>query len=398
LHVKSARRPSRLPTESPIMTETILANATLVLPDEVITGSLRLEGGRIGAISAGATAVPGAIDCAGDLVMPGLIELHTDNLERHIEPRPKVDWPHAAAIVAHDGELASIGITTVFDALRVGSIVTHDKTGYGEYARALADEILALRAAGALRISHFLHLRAEICSETLIEELARFGADDRVGILSLMDHTPGQRQFSDISQLRHYVRGKRGLSEEEFQEHIRSLQELSSRIRAPHEAAAVAAARRLGATLASHDDTTPAQVATSAAHGVGFAEFPTRFAAAEACHAHGIAVMMGAPNLIRGGSHSGNVAAADLADAGLLDIVSSDYVPSSLLAAALMLGDRWADMARGIATVTAAPARAVGLADRGRLQVGARADVIRVARVGGTVAVRGVWVQGNRVG
>jgi alpha-D-ribose 1-methylphosphonate 5-triphosphate diphosphatase len=194
------------------------------------------------------------------------------------------------------------------------------------------------------------------------------------------------------------VRGKRGLSEEEFQEHIRMLQDLSDRIRTPHEAAAVATAGRLGATLASHDDTTEGQVATSAAHGVGFAEFPTSFEAAKACNAHGIPVMMGAPNLIRGGSHSGNVAAADLADAGLLDIVSSDYVPSALLSSALMLGDRWGDLARGIATVTAAPARAVGLTDRGQIEIGARADVIRVARIGGAAALRGVWVQGNRVG
>jgi len=380
------------------MTDTLLSNATLVLPGEVMTGSLRLAGGRIAAIDSGATAVAGAIDCGGDLVMPGLIELHTDNLERHMQPRPKVDWPNAAAIIAHDGELASTGITTVFDALRVGSIVSDGRTGYGEYARALADEILALRAAGALRISHFIHLRAEICSETLIEELAKFGPDDRVGILSLMDHTPGQRQFSDVSQLRHYLRGKHGLNEEEFQAHIRMLQDLSARIRTPHEAAAVRAAQALGATLASHDDTTAQQVATSASHGVGFAEFPTSFAAAKACHAHGIPVMMGAPNLIRGGSHSGNVAAADLADAGLLDIVSSDYVPSALLSAAVMLGDRLGDMARGVACVTAAPAAAVGLTDRGRLEVGARADVIRVARLSAACAIRGVWVQGNRVG
>jgi alpha-D-ribose 1-methylphosphonate 5-triphosphate diphosphatase len=108
--------------------------------------------------------------------------------------------------------------------------------------------------------------------------------------------------------------------------------------------------------------------------------------------------MMGAPNLIRGGSHSGNVAAADLAREGLLDIVSSDYVPASLLSAALMLGDLWDDMPRGIATVTAAPAAATGLTDRGRLTPGLRADVIRVARIDGAGAVRGVWSAGERVG
>ncbi|MBD3764820.1 MAG: alpha-D-ribose 1-methylphosphonate 5-triphosphate diphosphatase [Rhodobacterales bacterium] len=379
------------------MSETILANATLVLPHEVVRGSLRMDQGRIAGLDTGSAVPAGAIDCGGDLVMPGLIELHTDNLERHIQPRPKVDWPHTPAILAHDAELAGTGITTVFDALRVGSIVSHGEANYGEYARQLADEILSLRAAGALKISHFLHLRAEICSETLPEELDKFGPADRVGILSLMDHTPGQRQFTDVNQLRKYVMGKHGLSEAQFLDHIARLQDLSLRIGPAHEAAAVAAAGRLGAVMASHDDTTADQVAVSARHGVRFAEFPTTVEAARACHAQGIAVMMGAPNLIRGGSHSGNVAAATLAEAGLLDIVSSDYVPSALLSAALLLGDLWGDVARGVATVTQAPAAAAGLKDRGHLEPGARADVIRVTRIAGAAALRGTWVQGQRV-
>ncbi|WP_202905629.1 alpha-D-ribose 1-methylphosphonate 5-triphosphate diphosphatase [Cypionkella psychrotolerans] len=380
------------------MTETILANATLVLPHEVIHGALRIENGVITAIDQGAAIPQGALDCNGDLLMPGLIELHTDNLERHIEPRPKVNWPHASAIIAHDAELASVGITTVFDALRVGSITSSKKMNYGEYARHLADEILDLREKGALKISHFLHLRAEVCSETLIAELAKFGPADRIGIVSLMDHTPGQRQFRDITQLRAYVCGKHGLSESEFESHVAEQVAISTRLGQAHEAAAVAEARRFGAVLASHDDTTAAQVATSAQHGAHFAEFPTTVEAAEACHAQGIKVMMGAPNLIRGGSHSGNVAASKLAEADLLDIVSSDYVPSALLSAALLLGDLWGDVARGVRCVTQAPAQAAGLSDRGSLSLGARGDVIRVARVAGAAALRGTWVQGQRVG
>lgn len=378
-------------------TETILANATLVLPDATLRGQIRLDGGRITDIAEGGSVPRGAIDCEGDLVMPGLIELHTDNLERHIEPRPKVNWPHAAAIIAHDAELASVGITTVFDALRVGSVVSNAKANYGEYARALADEILDLRADGALRISHFLHLRAEVCSETLIAELDKFGPEDRIGIVSLMDHTPGARQFRDMSKLKDYYVGKHGISDADWDNHVATQLALKERLGAAHETAAVAAARRYGAVLASHDDTEPGHVVQSAAHGAHFAEFPTTFEAAKACHDHGIKVMMGAPNLIRGGSHSGNVAAQDLAEADLLDIVSSDYVPSSLLSAALRLGELWGDTARGIATVTAAPADAAGLSDRGHLVVGARADVIRVTRIGGAGAVRGVWVQGDRV-
>ena len=379
------------------MTDTILANATLVMPTETLRGQVRLSGGRIAEIAEGTGVPAGAIDCGGDLVMPGLIELHTDNLERHIQPRPRVDWPHGAAIIAHDAELASVGITTVFDALRVGSVVSNEDANYSEYARALADEILELRGQGALRISHFLHLRAEICSETLVEEMAKFGPRDSVGIVSLMDHTPGERQFRDVSKLRDYVIGRHGLTEEVFQQHLAEQRALRARVGDLHEATAVAEARRYGAVLASHDDTTAGQVAVSAGHGVHFAEFPTTVEAARACHAHGIRVMMGAPNLIRGGSHSGNVAAEELARADLLDILSSDYVPSSLLSGALMLGDLWGDMARGIACVTAAPAEATGLDDRGHLVPGARADVIRVARIGAAAAVRGIWVEGRRV-
>lgn len=375
---------------------TILANATLVMPDGVRRGSIVFDDGVIRAINDGAAVPAGAIDCDGDLVMPGLIELHTDNLERHIQPRPGVDWPHAPAIIAHDAELAGVGITTVFDALRVGSLISTGR-GYGEYARGMADEILAAHNAGVLRVNHLIHLRAEVCSETLTSELAKFGPEDCVGIVSLMDHTPGQRQFADLAQLRRYMRGKYGLTEEEFQAHVEVQTALGNRVRASHEQATVEAARALGATLASHDDTTADHVTDSARYGAAIAEFPTTAEAARACCDAGIAVMMGAPNLIRGGSHSGNVAAHDLAKEDLLTVLSSDYVPSSLLNGALILGDVWGDVARGISTVTSAPAQATGLDDRGRLEIGKRADVVRVRRFGKGGAVRGTWVSGNRV-
>jgi len=380
------------------MSETLhLANARLVLPDREITGSLVIEDGRIAAIEEDDRVPTGALDCRGDYVLPGLVELHTDNLERHIEPRPAVDWPHLPALLAHDGELASTGITTVFDALRVGSIHSPE-AGYGAYARQLADEMLAARAAGHFRISHYLHLRAEICSETLLEEMRAFGPADRVGIVSLMDHTPGQRQFRDLSALKTYVAKKRGMSDAQFAEHVANLKDMQRRYGEPHLKGAVAEARRYGAVLASHDDTTEAQVAESHAHGVGFAEFPTTREAAEACRAHGIAVMMGAPNLIRGGSHSGNVAAHELARARLLDIISSDYVPSALLLAAFQLAELTGDLPGAVACVTRNPARAAGLGDRGELEPGQRGDVIRVSRAEGIPMVRGVWSRGARVG
>jgi alpha-D-ribose 1-methylphosphonate 5-triphosphate diphosphatase len=374
-----------------------LANAQLVLPDGVVTGAITIAQGGIREICQGAHVPAGAIDCAGDFVTPGLVELHTDNVERHIEPRPEVDWPHLPALIAHDAELASTGITTVFDAMRVGSI--HGGKGrYIDYARTLADELLAARAEGLFKISHFLHLRAEVCSETLLDELSMFGPEDRVGIVSLMDHTPGQRQFRDLSALKTYVAKKRGMTDAEFAEHVQTLLDLQKRFGRKHETGAVQEAARLGAVLASHDDTTEGHVATSARNGVGFAEFPTTLEAAQACHAQGIAVMMGAPNLIRGGSHSGNVAAEGLAKAGLLDIVSSDYVPSALLLSAFRLADLWNDLPRAVATVTANPAKAAGLEDRGALREGLRGDVLRVRVVGQTPLLRGVWSRGQLVG
>ncbi|SIO07901.1 alpha-D-ribose 1-methylphosphonate 5-triphosphate diphosphatase [Vannielia litorea] len=373
--------------------ETVLTNARIVLEGEVREGAVRFRGGEITDVSSGAAR---GEDLGGDLLIPGLIELHTDNLERHIQPRPRVDWPHDAAILAHDGELASVGITTVFDAMRVGS-VPNEHGGYEPYARGLASELMQLRAAGALKISHFLHLRAEVCSATLAEELGAFGPDDRVGIVSLMDHTPGQRQFRDIGKLKAYVQGKRSLTEAQWEAHVANLKALRAAHGEAHEAATVAAAGRFGAVLASHDDTTEAHVATSAGYGIRLAEFPTTEEAARACRARGIAVMMGAPNLIRGGSHSGNVAAQALAEAGLLDIVSSDYVPSALLTAAFRLARLWGDLPRAIAAVTSSPARATGLADRGRIAPGLRADLVRVTMLGDTPVVRAVWSHGQRV-
>ncbi len=374
-----------------------LANARLVLEDRVMTGAVHIEGGKIVGMTEGDTVPGGATDLGGDYLVPGLVELHTDNLERHIEPRPSVELPQSTAILAHDGELASVGITTVFDALRVGAI-TKDGDTYKKYARGVASEILALRGAGALRIRHLIHLRAEVCSDTLVEELAQFSADDRVGLMSLMDHTPGQRQFRDLSKLKTYYTGKFGYTDAEFDELVSHRKTLGDEVREVHEATAQREARRLGATLASHDDTSAKHVAKSHDMGIRLAEFPTTLEAAEACRAANMKIIMGAPNLIRGGSHSGNVSAIELARHDLLDIVSSDYVPSLLMASAFRLAAVWNDLPRAIRTVTTAPADATGLTDRGRLAEGCLADMVRLDTYDGTPVARAVWRGGVRVG
>lgn len=384
-------------TEVSSASDVVFTNANLIIGNEVIKGSMKVENGLIVDVDT-SNASSAGIDCEGDFLSPGLVELHTDNLERHLQPRPGAHWPPQAAIISHDAELASVGITTVFDALRVGSLPSEGKRGgYKKYARDVATNIGKMRTQNMLRINHLLHLRAEICSETLIEEIKEFGAGDQVGIVSIMDHTPGQRQFRDKQKLAEYLRGKYSMSDEQIDEHFEKLLELQRKNGDAHEEIAAKMGREFGAVLASHDDTTSSDVLASVKTGVGVAEFPTTLEAAEQCKVHGIGVMMGAPNLLRGGSHSGNVAAHELVEHGLLDIFSSDYAPSSLLAASVRLGLECGNMAEGLAKSTSAPAKAAKLGDRGELRVGMRADILRFQVSNSLPLTKGLWVAGKRV-
>ena len=380
------------------MTSHVFANATILTEDRQFIGQITIENDMITAVQESNKIPHGTEDCNGDFVSPGLIELHTDNLERHLEPRPEVSWPVRSAVLAHDNELASTGITTVFDAIRVGSILSNKKARYERYARKTVTAINALITEGSLKISHFIHLRAETCSETLIEELDEFNDDDRVRMISLMDHTPGQRQFRDINQLEKYLSDKHSMNKEQLSDYFNFQRGLQEKLGAIHAATTVAKAKAFDALLASHDDTTIDDVAGSKSNGTGLAEFPTTLEAAKACRDEGISIMMGAPNLVRGGSHSGNIAAAELDDHNLLDVLSSDYVPASLLQGAIILGLRRGNIASGISTVTSAPAKAAGLNDRGVIMPGKRADIIRFKLMEDNPIIKGVYARGRRVG
>jgi len=379
------------------MIETVFANAKIITENAIIQGTLMFADGVIRSIDSGRSVPSGAIDCEGDYVAPGLIELHTDNLERHLTPRPKVNWPKRAAVLGHDRELAGAGITSVFDALRVGSEADQNRQGYLRYARETVDHILDQINHRALKVSHHIHLRAELCTETLVEELYEFSENDRVRLVSLMDHTPGQRQFRDLSKHREYLVGKHGYNDAEVEAHWTKLRELQTLYLEKNRAATVAYATEVGAILASHDDTTLDDVLESDRLGITVAEFPTTLEAAEACRAKAQFIVMGAPNIVRGGSHSGNVAAQELARGGLLDILSSDYVPAALLNAAVSLGTLLEDMAAGIRTVTACPADAVGFDDRGRIAPEKRADLVRFAMHDGLPIIKSVWSRGQRI-
>ncbi|MEZ5665219.1 MAG: alpha-D-ribose 1-methylphosphonate 5-triphosphate diphosphatase [Burkholderiaceae bacterium] len=378
-----------------------LANARLVLPGDVVTGSLHVTDGRIAALDSGTAIGAGAEDLQGDFLLPGLVEIHTDNFERHLMPRPKVHWAELPALLAHDAEIAAAGITTVFDALGVGEADTESLRGTSWDG--VVNTLGNCTRHGLLRADHLFHIRCELPAPNTIDLFEPFMDHPLVRLISLMDHTPGQRQWENIDHARVYYIGKKGWSEEKFRRKIAEAEEMQQRFALPHRQHFVDYARQRGIALASHDDTTLAHVAQAHAEGVSVCEFPTTELAARAARERGMATVMGGPNVVRGGSHSGNVAASHLASAGLLDILSSDYVPGSLLTAALQLVDEGhMTLPQAIATVSRNPARAVGLHDRGEIAIGQRGDLVQVRVVEVAdghhhAVVRAVWREGRRV-
>jgi alpha-D-ribose 1-methylphosphonate 5-triphosphate diphosphatase len=375
--------------------ETILSNAKIILENRVLSGSLMMRDGLIADISEGPSAV--GEDIEGDFLIPGLVELHTDHLEAHYSPRPGVRWGKTAAIQSHDAQVVTSGITTVFDCLRMGS----DSDGGFEKGemRAMADALSEAQAEDRLRAEHLIHLRCEVSTDNVLDHYAEFENDPMVRLVSLMDHAPGQRQFQTMDQYVLYYQKKRGLSDAEFAEFCRRQQELSARYAKPHRDAIAASCAARNISVASHDDATLEHVEEAIGYGIRLAEFPTSVEAAKASHGAGMSVLMGAPNIVRGKSHSGNIAARDLAKIGVLDVLSSDYVPFSLMHAPFILADEveGIDLPTAIAMVSTTPARTVGLDDRGAIAAGLRADIVRVRRPDGVPVVRSVWRQGRRV-
>jgi alpha-D-ribose 1-methylphosphonate 5-triphosphate diphosphatase len=383
------------------MSTAIFKNARLVLPTEVVQGSVAVQDGRITAVDQGAAQNAPGWDLEGDYLMPGFVEMHTDNFERHLMPRPKVQWAEMPALLAHDAEVAAAGITTVFDALGVGD--ADPDSLRGSTWDPVIETIDLCTRQNLLRADHHLHVRCELPAPNTIDLFAPFHDHPRLSLISLMDHTPGQRQWENIEVARVYYTGKKGWSNEKFERQVTLAAELQDRYAAPHRAYFVDYCRSHGIALASHDDTTPAHVQQAHAEGASMSEFPTTLLAARTAHAHGLLTVMGGPNVVRGGSHSGNVSAAELARHGLLDILSSDYVPGSLLSAVVRLvDDGILSLPQAVTTVTHHPAQATGLKDRGQIAPGLRADLIQVRFVDMPqgkrhAVVRAVWREGQRV-
>ena len=376
----------------------IINNVKLVLEDEVINGSLEVQDGRISAFAESQSRLAEAIDGDGGWLLPGLIELHTDNLDKFFTPRPKVDWPAHSAMSSHDALMVASGITTVLDAVAIGDV--RDGGDRLENLEKMINAVEETQKRGLNRAEHRLHLRCELPHHTPLPLFEKLVGREPVSMVSLMDHSPGQRQYADRSKYRDYYQGKYHLTNEQMDAFEEEQMALAAAWSQPNRQRIAAICRERNIALASHDDATCEHVLESRQLGSVIAEFPTTIAAAQASRQHGMNVLMGAPNIVRGGSHSGNVAAHHLAASGLLDILSSDYYPASLLDAAFRIADDEGNaftLAQAIRLVSKNPAQALGLHDRGTIAEGKRADLVLARRHGEHIHIDHVWRQGKRV-
>lgn len=374
----------------------IITNARLVTADETILGTVELHAGRFVDVQPGTTNLPAAEDWGGDYLIPGLVELHTDNLEKQLEPRPGVRWPALPALLIHDALISSAGITTVLDAMGVGDFDERSVRAQGLHAAAAA--LRHARDQDLLRADHLLHMRCELACDNMLEVVTPFLDDPTVRLVSIMDHTPGQRQWMDVERFRVYTQRNQRWSDEYLDTVVRERQEMQSRNADHNRRGLLELCRSREIPLASHDDTVAEHVVEAVESGFVISEFPTTQPAARAAREHGLGIVMGAPNLVRGGSHSGNVSALTLAREDLLDCLSSDYVPHSLLHGAFLLRDQagWS-LPKAVCAVTRTPARLVQLQDRGEVSAGKRADFVRVRELQGVPVPMMTWREGMRI-
>jgi alpha-D-ribose 1-methylphosphonate 5-triphosphate diphosphatase len=376
------------------MTETIWTNARLILPGEVVHGTITLRDGRIADIQSGNCASPSAIDCQGDIVIPGVVDVHTDNLERQVLPRANARWPSRSAFVSHDAQCAAAGVTTVLDALCLGDLGFDQ--GRDQTFRDGVEDLTAMAGSGLMKSEHLLHLRCELPARDMPAALEPVARHPLIAMVSLMDHSPGVGQYRDIPRYRAMRIRQTRMTDDEVERRIEALREQRAELRETQRSWVLSLFAGRGIPLASHDDEEAEEVRRNAEDGIRVAEFPVTLEAAEEAARIGVGVIGGAPNIVRGGSHSGNVAVMDMVRAGALDVLASDYVPPAMIEAAFLVAEE-VGLPKAIAMITSAPANMCKLADRGALAPGLRADLVRITKHDAMPVVRQVWRGGERV-
>lgn len=380
------------------MSRLVLTNATAVLPDRVVeNATLVAEEGFIVEVIEGGTAEHSAVDVRGALVLPGLVDSHSDGLERDLRPRPGVEMDAGFALSSYEGRARGAGVTTVFHGVAYEDDLRQERTV--EQAGELLGVIDRRVASGAALLDHRVLLRVDARSPRAFEEFRVVvdeliaSADGEVPLVSFEDHTPGQGQYSDFGAYRTAVRGT--MTDDELDRYLEQVIAVREQHAGQRDVAlAWLSVRALDGRirLLSHDPSSAEEIALRQRQGVAVAEFPTTLEAAKAARDRGLAIVAGAPNVLRGRSHSGNVSAAELVANGVVDGLSSDYMPSTLLSAAVALALRSvAPLPVSVGLVTGGAARVTGLGDRGELTPGNRADIVVATIDGPWPTVRAVY-------
>lgn len=377
-----------------MMKRTLLINARVVLPTEARDGvAVLIEDGRIAALDPDGAGKTEIIDLAGRILIPGMIDLHCDALEKEIEPRPNVHFPLDFACAQADKRNALAGVTTVFHAL---SFANHE---LGVRNNAFAAEIA--RAVHIWRphalIDNRVHVRYEVTDDTAPAVLSELIEKGDAHLMSFMDHSPGQGQFRDVEAYRDYLARTYKTDEDTLDEilarKLEAAQGAMARMRSLAEKA-----QHHGVSIASHDDDSPDKVATVRALGAVISEFPINLETARAARENGLATLFGSPNILRGKSQSGNMRALDAVSNGVADCLCGDYSPAALLPSIMRLPSLTdISLCQAVAMVTVNPACAAGLSDRGEIAIGKRADLVAVKMLGSLPQAERVWVNGTSI-
>jgi alpha-D-ribose 1-methylphosphonate 5-triphosphate diphosphatase len=374
--------------------KTYLTNGRIILRDDILeNASLLIENEIIAAINPLVTTKAQIVDLTGKIVMPGMIDLHCDAIEKQIEPRPSILFPIPFAVSQIDRRNAMAGITTPFHAISFA----HGELGVrnNDLAAEIVQTIHAYQPYAL--VDNHVHCRYEITDPTGLSILLRLLNENYIHLVSLMDHTPGQGQFKDLQAYKNYISGIYKKTSAEVDVLANNKKKNTEGIKSRIETL-VSKASDQNIPVATHDDDTPERVQMMANMGVRLSEFPMNLETAKAAKAAGMFTIFGAPNILRGQSQSGSLKAIDAIQNQVASCLCSDYIPETLLAAVFRLLEiSDLSLPQAIALVTDNPAEALELHDRGKIAVGRRADLLAVEMVNGLPQVMTTWVLGKAV-
>ena len=355
------------------MIDIFIEGGRTLIDGEIVETSLRIDDGKIQTIDA--SSGHGALNLDGRhlLVMPGIVDLHGDAFERQMMPRPGVGFPIDVALLESDRQAISNGITTVFHA---PTWSWEPGLRSGDNAARLLEAIERLRPL--FKTDTRFHLRHETYNLDAEDGISHWLLEGRIDLLAFNDHMESTAAILDNPRKRHRMIERTGLSSEAFDglvEHV-----LSRAYAVPNSITRLAqAANAAGIRMLSHDDESPAMRKAFRERGVKIAEFPVNEETAREAATGGDAIVFGAPNVVRGASHTGWTKASDMIEKGLCSVLASDYYyPAPILAAFRLAADDVLPLAQAWELISAAPARAAGLADRGVLAQGHRGDLLLV--------------------